>query len=271
MPAPLPAPGWVRRIRLPLLPSRASAMLTAAWRQRLTFPMATAKVAHRSHPISLANGLSLFRLGVSPLLLLFLVPSTAARAAVLVLFILGEISDFLDGIAARRKNQVSDFGKLIDPMADAIFHLTLFLIFLTLGLVPGWMVIVLVWREVAVSSLRLMASTDQRLVIAAAKPGKVKANVQALVTLLIMVSFLAAPLDWARIVAYWGTLAAVLASVYSGAFYFVGYRGILAAVYRRSRPSRDDVIPRSAAVPRNRGRNLAASSPSRPDSSLRSE
>lgn len=178
----------------------------------------------------------MFRLGVSPLLLLFLVPSTAARASVLALFILGEISDFLDGIAARRKNEVSDFGKLIDPMADSIFHLTLFLIFLTMGLVPSLMVIVLVWREIAVSSLRLMASTDQRLVIAAARPGKIKANIQALVTFLVMVSFLAGT-PYTQAIGFWGTLAAMLASVYSGAFYFVGYRSVLASVYRRSRPS----------------------------------
>jgi CDP-diacylglycerol--glycerol-3-phosphate 3-phosphatidyltransferase len=186
--------------------------------------------------MSLANGLSLFRLGVSPLLLLFLVPNTAIRCFVLALFILGEISDFLDGLVARRRNEVSDFGKLIDPMADVIFHLTLFLIFLTLGLAPAWMVIVLVWREIAVSSLRLMASTDQRLVIAAARPGKIKANVQALVTFLVMASFIVG-YNGTRDIGFWGTLAAVIASVYSGAFYFVGYRRILASVYRRSRPS----------------------------------
>ncbi len=202
----------------------------------MTFAQTAAKVPTRSPSISLANGLSLFRLGVSPLLLLFLVPSTTVRSAVLVLFILGEISDLLDGIAARRKNEVSDFGKLIDPMADVIFHLTLFLIFLDLGLAPGWMVIVLVWREVAVSSLRLMASTDQRLVIAAAMPGKVKASVQAVVTLLLMVSFLVAPLNVAQGIGFWGTLAAVIASIYSGAFYFFGYRRILRSVYSRSRP-----------------------------------
>ncbi len=168
--------------------------------------------------------------------MLFLIPSTPARAFVLALFILGEISDFLDGIVARRKNEVSDFGKLIDPMADAIFHLTLFLIFLALGLSPAWMVIVLVWREIAVSSLRLMASTDQQLVIAAARPGKIKATIQALVTFLVMASLLAG-LSATRDIAYWGTLAAVVASVYSGAFYFAGYRRILASVYRRSRPS----------------------------------
>jgi CDP-diacylglycerol--glycerol-3-phosphate 3-phosphatidyltransferase len=167
---------------------------------------------------------------------LFLVPSTAARAFVLALFILGEISDFLDGIVARRKNEVSDFGKLIDPMADAIFHLTLFLIFLAMGLAPAWMVIVLVWREIAVSSLRLMASTDQQLVIAAAKPGKIKATIQALVTFLVMVAFVTNS-PYTLAIGFWGTLAAVIASVYSGAFYFAGYRSILAAVYRRSRPS----------------------------------
>ncbi|MHB8621326.1 MAG: CDP-diacylglycerol--glycerol-3-phosphate 3-phosphatidyltransferase [Chloroflexota bacterium] len=191
--------------------------------------------------MSLANGLSLFRLGISPLLLLFLVDSTPVRAAVLVLFILGEISDFLDGIAARRRNQVSDFGKLIDPMADVIFHLTLFLIFLTMDLVPGWMVILLVWREIAVSSLRLMASTDRRVVIAAARPGKIKANVQALVTLLLMVAFLAGPRSLAVTIGTWGTLAAVLASVYSGGFYFFGYRGVLAAVYRRGQSGQPHV------------------------------
>ena len=180
----------------------------------------------------------MFRLGVSPLLLIFLLPSTPLRSIALVLFILGEISDFLDGIVARRRNEVSDFGKLIDPMADVIFHLTLFIMFLALGLAPGWMVIVLVWREVAVSSLRLMASTDRRLVIAAARPGKIKANVQAAVILLIMLSVVSGHPSLAHTIGFWGTLAAVAASLYSGAFYFFGYRGILAAVYQRSRPSR---------------------------------
>ncbi|MGH2470085.1 MAG: CDP-diacylglycerol--glycerol-3-phosphate 3-phosphatidyltransferase, partial [Chloroflexota bacterium] len=190
-----------------------------------------------AHQMSLANGLSLFRLAISPLLLLFFIENTWVRVAVLILFIFGEVSDFLDGLVARRQNLVSDFGKLIDPMADVIFHLTLFLIFLSLGFVPGWMVIVLVWREVAVSSLRLMASTDRRLVIAAARPGKIKANVQALVTLLIIMSTLVAPISVTQTIGWWGTLAAVVASLYSGAFYFFGYRGILAAVYQRSQPA----------------------------------
>ncbi|MBV9119590.1 MAG: hypothetical protein JOZ39_02695 [Chloroflexi bacterium] len=108
---------------------------------------------------------------------------------------------------------------------------------MALGLAPAWMVIVLVWREIAVSSLRLMASTDRRMDIAAARPGKIKANIQALVTLAVMVSLLTAPLSMAQAIGFWGTLAAVVASLYSGAFYFVGYRGILAAVYSRSRPA----------------------------------
>ena len=200
-------------------------------------------------------------------------PSTAARAFVLVLFILGEISDFLDGIVARRKNEVSDFGKLIDPMADAIFHLTLFLIFLAMGLAPAWMVVVLVWREIAISSLRLMASTDQQLVIAAAKPGKIKTNVQALVTFLVMASFVANT-PYTLAIGFWGTLAAVLASVYSAAFYFVGYRGILAAVYRRSRPSylRERRARERAHVILSEAKDLGASGrPTLQDSSLRSE
>ncbi|HUZ77240.1 MAG TPA: CDP-diacylglycerol--glycerol-3-phosphate 3-phosphatidyltransferase [Chloroflexota bacterium] len=197
--------------------------------------------------MSLANGLSLFRLAISPLLLLFFVENTWVRVAVLVLFIFGEVSDFLDGLVARRQNLVSDFGKLIDPMADVIFHLTLFLIFLSLGFVPGWMVIVLVWREVAVSSLRLMASTDRRLVIAAARPGKIKANIQALVTLLIIISTLVAPLSVTQTIGWWGTLAAVIASLYSGAFYFFGYRGILAAVYQRSQPANQRLPRRDQA------------------------
>jgi len=150
---------------------------------------------------------------------------------------------------------VSDFGKLIDPMADAIFHLTLFLVFLDLNLVPGWMVIVLVWREVAVSSLRLIASTDQQLVIAAARPGKIKANVQAVVGLLVMVAYLQEPeAALTHSIAFWGTLAAVVVSVYSGAFYFVGHRGTLASVYRRSKPSH---------LRRMRRPHLASPSPTR--------
>jgi CDP-diacylglycerol--glycerol-3-phosphate 3-phosphatidyltransferase len=149
-------------------------------------------------------------------------------------------------------------------MADVIFHLTLFLIFLSLQLVPAWMVIVLVWREVAVSSLRLLASTDESVVIAAARPGKVKTNAQAVVCFLIMAAFLL-DLPATGDIAFWGTLACVAASLYSGAFYFFGYRRILAAVYRRSRPTalrqrRQANVMLSEA--KNRPRSLARDDPS---------
>lgn len=95
------------------------------------------------------------------------------RIAAVIVFILASLSDLLDGYIARHYNQVSNFGKFIDPLADKMLVLSAMCFLVEKGQMPGWVVAIILFREFAVSGLRLIAVERQR-VIAAALSGKVK-------------------------------------------------------------------------------------------------
>jgi CDP-diacylglycerol--glycerol-3-phosphate 3-phosphatidyltransferase len=92
--------------------------------------------------------------------------------AVLV-FVVASGSDFLDGYIARHYDQVSNFGKFLDPLADKMLVISVMLVFVGWGLMPAWAVIVVIVRELAVTGLRLVAVEGGK-VIAAAWSGKIK-------------------------------------------------------------------------------------------------
>ena len=73
------------------------------------------------------------------------------------LFIIGCLTDFLDGRIARKQNLVTDFGKFIDPVADKLLVLTTLIMLIHLGMMPAWIVIVILCRELAVDGLRMVA------------------------------------------------------------------------------------------------------------------
>lgn len=91
----------------------------------------------------------------------------------LAVFILASITDFIDGYIARHYNQVTDFGKFMDPLADKILVMSAMVWFVEVGQMPAWALIVVIAREFAVTGLRLVAA-DGGKVIAAGKSGKVK-------------------------------------------------------------------------------------------------
>ena len=95
------------------------------------------------------------------------------RIIATLVFIVASLSDLLDGYIARRYNQVSNFGKFMDPLADKMLVLSAMCFLVEKGQMPGWVVAVVLFREFAVSGLRLIAAERQR-VIAAAWSGKVK-------------------------------------------------------------------------------------------------
>ena len=88
-------------------------------------------------------------------------------------FVLASLSDFVDGYIARHYNQVTDFGKFMDPLADKILVTAALVYFIPLGLAPAWVVILILAREFLVTSLRLIAA-GKGIVIAADKWGKYK-------------------------------------------------------------------------------------------------
>jgi CDP-diacylglycerol--glycerol-3-phosphate 3-phosphatidyltransferase len=135
------------------------------------------------------------------------------------IFIVAGITDFADGYIARRRNQVTDFGKLMDPLADKILVLAAMLWFLEQGVIPAWVVLIVFTREFLVTALRLIA-VDNGRIIAAAISGKIK-TVVTMVCLTVM--FIELEL-W---MVYSCIAVITVTTVVSGVEYFVRNRDIL--------------------------------------------
>jgi CDP-diacylglycerol---glycerol-3-phosphate 3-phosphatidyltransferase len=103
----------------------------------------------------------------------------------LVLFSAGGITDFLDGRIARQRKLITNFGILMDPLADKIMTCSAFIAFVGLNLIPAWMVVVIVARELAITGLRLLAAS-KNLVLAAEGFGKHKTISQIVAIIAIL-------------------------------------------------------------------------------------
>jgi CDP-diacylglycerol--glycerol-3-phosphate 3-phosphatidyltransferase/cardiolipin synthase len=108
------------------------------------------------------------------------------QLAALIIFATAAISDFFDGYFARRLHLVNDFGKLMDPLADKILTAAAFICLSVAGLVPAWMVVVIIAREYLITGLRGLAAAHHR-VIAARFSGKLKTVAQMLASLVLLV------------------------------------------------------------------------------------
>lgn len=108
----------------------------------------------------------------------------------LVLFVAGGISDFLDGQIARRQKLITNFGILMDPLADKIMVCSAFIAFVGLKWMPAWMVVIVVSRELAITGLRLLAAS-KNVVLAAEGYGKHKtiSQIVAIISILVMASY----------------------------------------------------------------------------------
>ena len=112
--------------------------------------------------------------------------------AAFIIFILASITDMLDGKIARKYNLVTNFGKIMDPLADKVLVYSAFCLMVENGMVPAWMLIVILAREFAVAGMRTVAASEG-IVIAAGMSGKIKTVLQMIaVPLLLLYSWLAA-------------------------------------------------------------------------------
>lgn len=118
-----------------------------------------------------ANKITMFRIALIPVFLIL--AYTGHLYVALAVYIIACLSDVADGYIARHYNQVSDFGKFMDPLADKMLVLSAMCFFIENGQMPGWCVAIVLFREFAVSGLRLIA-VEQGRVIAAAWSGKLK-------------------------------------------------------------------------------------------------
>ena len=118
-----------------------------------------------------ANKITIFRILLIPVFLILAYMGQMGWA--LAVYIIACLSDMADGYIARHYNQISNFGKFMDPLADKVLVLAAMCFFIENGQMPGWAVVIVLFREFAVSGLRLIAVEQQR-VIAAAWSGKIK-------------------------------------------------------------------------------------------------
>ena len=106
-----------------------------------------------------ANKITLARIAMIPFFVVFaLMEGFQWQAAALALFCIASATDFLDGYIARKYNQVTDFGKFVDPLADKLLVTAALVIFVGQGLLASWMVFIILAREFIITSLRNVAA-----------------------------------------------------------------------------------------------------------------
>ncbi len=124
--------------------------------------------------INLPNRLTLLRIFVVPLIIVFLIkPSPLFSFLAAVVFTLAAITDWLDGHLARTTGQVTTLGKLLDPIADKILMVSVYIPLVGVGRIPAWLATIMIGRELAISGLRALAASE-KLIIPAGAAGKYK-------------------------------------------------------------------------------------------------
>jgi CDP-diacylglycerol--glycerol-3-phosphate 3-phosphatidyltransferase len=176
--------------------------------------------------MTLPNTLTLLRIFFVPLLLAVLLRKQidletpwgilTKEWLALLIFLVAALTDLLDGFFARRRGQISTLGTLLDPVADKLLISAAFISLVELGLVPAWMVVVIVGREFAVSGLRSIAAAEG-YTIEASDLGKTKMVVQVIAVSLLLMGAHSPAILRLGLVAVW---LVVLFAVWSAVDYF---------------------------------------------------
>lgn len=166
-----------------------------------------------------ASKITLVRVAFIPIYMVCMYLSNMGQNAIfkwvsLGIFVLASLTDYIDGQIARKYNQVSDFGKFLDPLADKLLTIAAMVMFCQWGIFPAWALMIVLTREFAVTGLRLVA-VGKGTVIAAGKSGKFK-TASSMIGLCVLMGFPEiVPLQWVVITII------VITTVYSGIEYFV--------------------------------------------------
>lgn len=171
--------------------------------------------------MNLPNKLSMLRILMIPVfVILALMNAPAAQYAAVGVFVLAAITDALDGHIARKNGLVTNFGKFIDPIADKLLVMSALIVLVERGRMPGWVCIVMLAREFAISGFRLVAAGTGK-VIAAGILGKIKTVTQMIAVIALLLTAIDgvfAPLGaFADIAMY----VSAFMTVWSGADYII--------------------------------------------------
>lgn len=138
--------------------------------------------------MNLPNKLTIFRVILIPFFVFFLMTpyfEGYGNYIALVIFVIASLTDLFDGKIARKYNLITDFGKFMDPLADKLLVCSALICFIELGLLPSWVVLIIIAREFIISGFRLVAS-DNGIVIAASYWGKFKTVFQMIMVIVLM-------------------------------------------------------------------------------------
>jgi CDP-diacylglycerol---glycerol-3-phosphate 3-phosphatidyltransferase len=200
--------------------------------------------------VNLPNALTVLRIFLVPVLVVVLLTRTRTDGGLMLgvaIFGLAVLTDYLDGYFARRRNQVTRLGTLLDPLADKLLTASAFLSLVEMDAVPAWMVMIILGRELAVTGLRNVAAGWGHLIPASGLgKGKMVAQVVAIFLLLLArhprFAFLHAP----ALASLW--LVVVLALV-SGIDYFWSFYREVYRTSSRAEPRPEPAPPLAAKAP----------------------
>ena len=188
--------------------------------------------------INVPNVLTIFRILLTPLFIICLFyPNQFARLWALLIFIVASVTDAYDGHYARKYNQVTRHGKFLDPLADKILVSSAFVSFAILELVPWWMVVLIIFRDLFVTGLR-MVMESQGFTMITSNIAKVKTGTQITVIIFILafLGFQVFNFDWLKAIysfiieyrlVYILTLLATIFTVYTGISYLYRNRKVI--------------------------------------------
>ena len=176
-----------------------------------------------------ANKITLIRIALIPVFLFFFLTDFVpySHYIAVAVFVIASITDQLDGYIARKYNQITDFGKFIDPLADKILVISALIAMIEYKMLSSIPVIIIISREFIVTGLRIVAISSGK-VIAAAFSGKLKTVMQIIMTVYLMIMrdlYPAFPLlDIFGQIIIWATVAITL---YSGAEYLIKNKDVI--------------------------------------------
>ncbi len=136
--------------------------------------------------MNIPNILTTLRVLLIPVFIFFFCSDLAyGHVVAMVIFVVASLTDFLDGYLARKWNLVSNFGKIMDPFADKLLVLTALIYLAIEGTIPGWIVVVIIGRDLLVTSLRALAG-EHGIIVAARNLGKYKTATQMVSIILLI-------------------------------------------------------------------------------------
>lgn len=170
--------------------------------------------------MTISNKLTILRIIMVPVFVVLMMLDM--RIAATIVFVVASLTDMLDGYLARKRNEITNFGKFADPIADKILVISALACLVEVAVIPAWAVIIVVAREFIVSGLR-MAAASRNVVIAADGFGKIKTITQMISITMLLLGF-----GWifglvAQILFY----LSVVLTFLSGASYVIKYKDVL--------------------------------------------